>query len=441
MDYTPHTDEDIAAMLETIGVSSIEDLFEPIPENLRLGRRLELGAPVSESEIYDRLYDLAALNVATDQLTCFAGGGAYDHYIPAAVRALAGRSEFVTSYTPYQPELSQGVLGALFDYQTMICELTGMEAAPSGLYDGAAAMMEAVNLCAAATGRSKVVVSQAVSPNYRSVLDTLGASQGYSLATAPAENGVTVLGDVEEAACVIVGQPNFFGCLEDVAAAARVAHTAGALLIVHFDPLSVGILESPGALGADVVTGEGQCLGNDLNYGGPYLGIFATRQEHVRRMPGRICGATVDVHGKPGFVLTLQTREQHIRRERATSNVCTDETLMAVTAAIYLSWLGPKGIRELGEACCTLSHYAAQLASELPGCRLRFDAPFLKEFVLELPGPARPAVSALAGSGFLVGPSLEAFPGLENCLLIAVTERRTAQQVEQMVKALGQAIA
>ena len=441
MDYTPHTDEDVAAMLDTIGVSSIEDLFEPIPSSLRLGRRLELGAPVSESEIYDHLYEMAAMNVATDRLTCFAGGGAYDHYIPAAVRALAGRSEFMTSYTPYQPELSQGVLGALFDYQTMVCELTGMEAASSGLYDGAAAIMEAINLSAVATGRKKVVVSGAINPNYRRVLKTLGKSQGYTLVTAPAQAGTTVFEDVEDAACVVVGQPNFFGCVEDIAAVGELAHGAGALLIVHFDPLAAGILQSPGALGADVVTGEGQSLGNDLNFGGPYLGIFATRTEHLRRMPGRICGATVDVHGKPGFVLTLQTREQHIRREKATSNVCTDQTLMAVTAAVYLSWLGPQGIQELGRTCSSLSHYAAHLASELPGCRLRFAAPFIKEFVLEVPGDARAAVSALAGSGYLVGPSLEAFPGMESCLLIAVTERRTVQQVEQMVKALGQVIA
>ncbi|HEX2052976.1 MAG TPA: aminomethyl-transferring glycine dehydrogenase subunit GcvPA [Actinomycetota bacterium] len=441
MDYTPHTPEDIEQMLDAIGVGSIEELFSPIPGNLRLGRRLQLGDPKSESEVYDQLYSLASLNSATDRLTCFAGGGAYDHYIPAAVRACAGRSEFLTSYTPYQPELSQGVLGAVFDYQSMICELTGMEIAGSGLYDGAAALNEAVHLASAATGRKKVVVSQAINPNYRKVLDSLGRSLGYEFVTAPAESGVTDFGDVSGAAAVVVGQPNFFGCLEDVAAAAELAHSAGALLIVHFDPLSVGLLESPGALGADVVVGEGQCLGNDLNYGGPYLGIFATRLEHARRMPGRIVGATVDVHGNPGYVLTLQTREQHIRREKATSNVCTDQTLMAVTASVYLSWLGPKGLRELGERCVSLTHRAADLASELPGCRVRFDAPFFREFVLEVPGSARDTLSRLAANGYLAGPSLEMFPGMENCLLVAATERRSVGQVEQMVKTLGQVIA
>lgn len=441
MDYTPHTEQDVAEMLETIGVDSIEALFEPIPGSLRLGRRLNLAAPLSESEIFDHLSEMAALNVATDKLTCFAGGGAYDHYIPAAVRSLAGRSEFMTSYTPYQPELSQGVLGAMFDYQTMIAELTGMDAAGSGTYDGANAMMEAINLCVGATGRKKVVLSQAINPNYRKVVETLGTNQGQVFVSAAAAAGTTIFDDVDDAACVVVAQPNFFGCIEDIGAAAERAHSKGALLVVHFDPLSAGLLESPGSLGADVVTGEGQCLGNDLNYGGPYLGLFATRTEHLRRLPGRITGATVDVHGKPGFVLTLQTREQHIRREKATSNVCTDQTLMAVTASIYLSWLGPQGITELAQTCWSLSHYAAGLASELPGCKLHFDAPFFKEFVLELPGNAGAAVSALAGSGFLAGPALGAFEGMENCLLIAVTERRSVQQIEHMVEALGEAIA
>lgn len=441
MDYTPHTQTDIAEMLDVIGADTIEDLFAPIPENLRLGRRLQLGDPKSESEVYDQLYGLAALNTATDRLTCFAGGGAYDHYIPAAVRACAGRSEFMTSYTPYQPELSQGVLGAVFDFQSMICELTGMEIAGSGLYDGAAAVNEAVHLASAATGRHKVVVSRAINPNYRKVLDSLGASLDYEFVTAPCENGATDLGDVEGAAAVVIGQPNFFGCLEDVQAAADKAHADGALLIVHFDPLSVGLLESPGALGADVVVGEGQCLGNDLNYGGPYLGIFATRLAHARRMPGRIVGATVDVHGKPGYVLTLQTREQHIRREKATSNVCTDQTLMAVTAAVYLSWLGPQGIKELGERCVSLTHLAAELAGELPGCRVRFESSFFREFVLEVPGSAKEALSKLAAAGYLAGPSLEMLPGMENCLLVAATERRTVAQVEQMIKSLGQVIA
>lgn len=440
MDYTPHTEQDVSEMLATIGVEQIDDLFEPIPKSLRLNRRLNLAPPLSESEIFDHVAGLAALNTATDKLTCFAGGGAYDHYIPAAVRSLAGRSEFMTSYTPYQPELSQGVLGAMFDYQTMIAELTGMDVAGSGTYDGANAMMEAVNLCVGATGRKRVVISEAINPRYRRVVESLGSNQGQIFETAPAAAGTTIFGEIGDAACVVVAQPNFFGCIEDVAAAADLAHRNGALLVVHFDPLSAGLLRSPGTLGADVVTGEGQVLGNDLNFGGPYLGLFATRTEHLRRLPGRITGATVDVHGKPGFVLTLQTREQHIRREKATSNVCTDQTLMAVTASIYLSWLGPQGITELAQTCWSLSHYAARMACELPGCKLRFDAPFFKEFVLEVPGKAGEAITALAGSGFLAGPPLDEFEGMDNCLLIAVTEKRSARQIEQMVKTLGQVV-
>ena len=438
MDYTPHTEEDISQMLETIGVASVDDLFEPVPSQLRLGRKLAIAPPLSESEVFELISGIAATNTATDRLISFAGGGAYDHYIPAAVRAVAYRSEFVTSYTPYQPELSQGVLGALFEYQTMMCELTGMEVANASLYDGASALVEAVNLAASATGRKKIVVTAALNPNYRSVLETFGAGLGYEFVTAPATAGVTELADLKDAACLIVAQPNFFGCIEDVGAAAEGAHSAGALLVCHYDPLSAGILEAPGALGADVVTGEGQSLGNDLNFGGPYLGIFATKMEHVRRVPGRICGATVDVNGKPGYVLTLQAREQHIRREKANSNVCTNQTLMAIVATVYLSWLGPQGIEELGHACLSRAGHAAELLSGVAGCSLKFDALFFKEFVLKVPGDAAVVASSLASKGWLVGPPLVEFP---DCLLIAVSERRSAEQVESLAKDLAEVVA
>ncbi|MGH9269533.1 MAG: aminomethyl-transferring glycine dehydrogenase subunit GcvPA, partial [Acidimicrobiales bacterium] len=336
MDFTPHTDQDLQAMLEVVGVKAIDDLFEPVPEGLRLHGLLELPGPMTEGEVLDLVAKLAGRNRPTGspagvgmagELTCFAGGGAYDHYLPAAVRHLASRAEFATSYTPYQPELSQGVLGALFEYQTMICELTGMDVANASLYDGASAVVEAVHLAVAATGRGTVAVSEALNPNYRAVLETFGAGPGYRFITAEAEGGVTGYPDLHGAACLVVAQPNFFGSVEDLAEGARRAHVAGALLVVSFDPLSAGLLEAPGALGADVVTGEGQALSNALSYGGPYLGIFATKMSHVRRVPGRIVGATVDREGRPGYVLTLQAREQHIRRERATSNVCTNQTL------------------------------------------------------------------------------------------------------------------
>ena len=439
MNYTPHTEEDIAQMLATIGVGSVDDLFAPIPPSIRLGRKLDIPEPLTESEVLDLMTALSKRNAATDELVCFSGGGAYDHYVPAAVRSVAYRAEFVTSYTPYQPELSQGVLGALFEYQSMICELTGMEVANASLYDGASALVEAVNLATAATRRKKIIVTAALNPNYRSVLETFGRAQGYEFITAEAPEGTTAIPDLTDAACMIVAQPNFFGLLEDVTAAAEAAHSAGAQLIVHQDPLSSGLIASPGAQGADVVTGEGQSLGNELNFGGPYLGIFATKMEHVRRVPGRIVGATADVHGKPGFVLTLQAREQHIRREKANSNVCTNQTLMAVIATVYLSWLGPQGLTDLGETCMARAHHAAQLLASVPGCKLRFDGPFFKEFVLEVPGSAERVVDAMADRGYLLGPALGG--DLGNCLLVAVTERRSIDQIETLAKTLAEVVA
>lgn len=454
MDYTPHTRQEIEQMLETIGVGAIEELFEPIPQNVRLQRDLDLPPAMTESEVMETMAALAGLNVACDRLACFAGGGAYDHYIPAVVKALAGRSEFVTSYTPYQPELSQGVLGALFDYQSLVCELTGMEVSNAGLYDGASALTEAVGMTLSSrAGKGgeqgaghpavrRVVVSEALNPNYRAVLETMGPGMGYEVRTAPAPSGLTDLSDLDEADCVIVAQPNFYGCIEDLEAAGGAAHSAGASYVVHYDLLSAGVLESPGALGADVVTAEGQSLGNNLNFGGPYLGVFAARMEHVRRMPGRICGKTLDVHGKPGYVLTFQTREQHIRRERATSNVCTDQTLMAVAAAVYLSWLGPRGLEEVGLTCAARAAYAASLLCDLPDCSLRFDAPFFKEFVLKVPGPAVRVAAALGEKGHLVGPCLTGPSGeLEDCLLVAVTERRTMEEIDRLAKDLAEVLA
>jgi glycine dehydrogenase subunit 1 len=442
MDFTPHTDDDVRAMLETIGVPGIEDLFEAIPAGLRLERRLDVPPPMAEAEVLGLLQRLARSNRPAGELVCFAGGGAYDHYVPAPVRHLAFRSEFATSYTPYQPELSQGVLGALFEFQTMVCELTGMDVSNASLYDGASALVEAVNLATAATRRSRVVVSEAVNPAWREVAATFGRGPGLTFETAPATAGTTGAVDLHDAACLVVAQPNFFGCVEDLAAHAAAAHEAGALLVVSFDPLSAGLLESPGALGADVVCGEGQALGNALNYGGPYLGLFATRKEHVRRVPGRIVGATVDVDGKPGFVLTLQAREQHIRREKATSNVCTNQTLMAIAATVYLAWLGPQGLAEIGETALVRAGHAAELLSSVPGCSLAFDAPVFKEFVVRVPGRAETVAEALAARGYLVGPALGSwYPGLADCLLVAVTERRSPEEIEALAKALAEVVA
>ncbi|HWD08725.1 MAG TPA: aminomethyl-transferring glycine dehydrogenase subunit GcvPA [Actinomycetota bacterium] len=444
MDYTPHTDEDIEAMLAVIGAGGIADLFAPIPESIRLGQPLSLPGGLSESEVVNVMTELADKNISVDDLTCFAGGGAYDHYVPAVVKHLAYRAEFATSYTPYQPELSQGVLGALFEFQSMVCELTGLDVANASLYDGAAALVEAVNLATGATRRKRVVVSGGLNPNYRKVLATIGAGPGWELATAPLLDGVTAIDDpasLDGAAALVVAHPNFLGSLEDLPAAAEAAHRAGAMLIVAFDPTAAGILEAPGALGADVVVGEGQALGTGLNFGGPYLGLFATRSDHVRRVPGRIVGTTVDVNGTGGFVLTLQAREQHIRRDKATSNVCTNQTLMAIAATVYLSWLGPAGLVELGECCLARARYAAELASSVPGCSLVSPAPFFKEFALRVPGQASAVIDAMAERGYLIGPSLEVLdPALSDCLLIAVTERRRVEEIESLCKALAEVV-
>lgn len=429
-------------MLDDLGVAAADDLFKSIPSSVRLSRPLNIPGPVSELSLVRDMEQLARRNLAADDLVCFAGGGAYDHFIPAVVDALAGRSEFVTSYTPYQPELSQGVLGALFEYQTMICELTGMQVANSSLYDGANSLAEAVNLAVSVTGRNRVLVTQALSPNYRAVLDTLGV--GLDIQTLPATLGVTELGDTSDAACVVIAQPNFFGSIEDIAPLARAAQDGGALLVVHFDPLAAGILEAPGIQGADVVTGEGQGLGNYLNYGGPYLGLFATKTEYMRRLPGRVCGATTDSEGKPGYVLTLQTREQHIRRDKATSNICTDQTLLAIRAAVYLSWLGPQGLREVGERCFALAHLAADALCAIPGCSMRFDAAFFKEFTLRVPGDASEIVFNMLSKGYLAGPAFSGLKaggeGLEDCLMICVTEKRTEGQIKGLAKALSEAL-
>jgi glycine dehydrogenase subunit 1 len=446
VDYTPHTEEDVEAMLATIGVASIAELFSSIPETVRLGRDLRLPPGLSEAEVVGLMEDLARRNRPTDTLACFAGGGAYDHYVPAVVRHLAYRAEFATSYTPYQPELSQGVLGVLFEFQSMICELTGMDVANASLYDGASALVEALHLATGATGRRTVVLSGAVNPNYAAVVRTHAAGPGYDVVTAPATAGTTQIPDaavLADAACLVVAQPNFFGILEDLPAAAAAAHAAGALLVVVFDPTSAGLLEAPGLLGADVVVGEGQALGAGLVYGGPYLGLFATKKEHLRRVPGRIAGATVDAAGRGGFVLTLQAREQHIRREKANSNVCTNQTLIAIAATVFLSWLGPEGLVDLGEACLAKAHRAADLAASVPGCSLAWPAaPFFKEFALRVPGDADAVIAGLAERGYLAGPSLKVVdPGLADCLLVATTERRSPEEIEGFCKALAEVVA
>ncbi|MGH2659068.1 MAG: aminomethyl-transferring glycine dehydrogenase subunit GcvPA, partial [Actinomycetota bacterium] len=339
MRFAPHTDDDVREMLARCGLDSLDQLFDQIPPSVRLDRPLDMPDGVSEMEILDDMRRLSALDRSADDLVCFAGSGAYDHYVPSVVWALAGRSEFYTSYTPYQPELSQGVLQALFEYQSMICELTGLEVSNASLYDGATALGEAVNLACSAPGRDRVLVSSAVDPRYVETLRTYGRGAGYEPEVFPAEDGRGGRPEVgPDVAGVVVQHPNRFGILEPARELFGAAHAGGARAIQVFDPLSLGILAPPGELRADIAVAEGQVLGNHLSFGGPYLGIIATRLDDVRRLPGRIVGETVDVDGKVGYVLTLQAREQHIRRERATSNICTNQTLMAIAATVYLSW-------------------------------------------------------------------------------------------------------
>jgi glycine dehydrogenase subunit 1 len=434
--FAPHTDDDTREMLAALGLSSVEELFAHLPPAIRLGRELDLPEGRSEPELLADLRALAGRNRHADEYVCFAGGGAYDHYVPAVVWAVAGRSEFATSYTPYQPELSQGVLQALFEYQSMVCELTGLEVSNASLYDGPTALVEAVRMACAATGRRRVLVSGALDPRYLQVLRTYAAGRAFEPTVVPVEEGVTAVPEVgEDAAALVVQHPNFFGNLEPARELFAAAAAAGARAVQVFDPLSLGVLAPPGELGADIAVGEGQPLGNHLSYGGPYLGVIAARARDVRRMPGRIVGETVDVDGRPGYVLTLQAREQHIRRERATSNICTNQTLMAVAAAVYLAWLGPSGLAEVGRQCLARARYAADRLASVGAAELAWPSvPFFKEFAVVTRTDPVSVRDALLDRGFLVGPPVD-LPDGRAGLVVSVTERRTREEVDGLVKA------
>jgi glycine dehydrogenase subunit 1 len=441
MRFAPHTDDDIREMLAACGLESLDQLFDQIPASVRVEGDLDIPDGVSEMEILADLRQLAARNHHADDLVCFAGAGAYDHYVPQVVWALAGRSELYTSYTPYQPELSQGVLQALFEYQSLICELTGLDVSNASLYDGPTSLVEAVNIARAATRRHRVLVSAAIDPRYVEVLRTYGRGTGFEIETFDTPEGrggrPDVTGDV---AAVVVQHPNHFGILEPARELFDAARDGGARAIQVFDPLSLGVLAPPGELGADVAVGEGQVLGNHLNFGGPYLGVIAARTQDTRRMPGRIVGETVDVDGRTGYVLTLQAREQHIRREKATSNICTNQTLMAVAATAYLAWLGPEGLRELGRHCASKAAYAASRLTEVDGVELLYPkAPFFKEFSLQLPRDAQEVREALVDEGFLAGVPLSEAEG--RALLVAVTERRSRAEIDRFAESLGKVLA
>jgi glycine dehydrogenase subunit 1 len=429
-------------MLETVGVGEISELFDCIPPDIRLTGELRLPPALSEPELTAHLQELAS-RTRTDVLS-FLGGGCYDHFIPAVVDAIASRGEFLTAYTPYQAEASQGSLQAFFEYQTLICQLTGCEVSNASMYDGASAAAEAVLMGLSIHGRNRIAIDEGLHPEYRSVLETYIRRLDMELRTVTHAKGCIDRASVEKAlsaepGTLVVQSPDFFGTVHDLKALADAAHAAGALLIAVVDPISLGLLKRPGELGVDIVVGEGQTLGNARSFGGPGFGFLATRLEHVRRMPGRLVGEATDRHGRRGYVLTLQAREQHIRRGRATSNICTNHALAALRAAVYLCVMGPHGLRRAAELCLAKAHYTADRLVQLPGVSLRFTgAPFFKEFALDIQGLSAAELRVrLLERGIDPGLDLGRFdPSLENSLLVAVTERRTREEIDRLVEAV-----
>jgi glycine dehydrogenase subunit 1 len=438
--YLSLTDADREAMLAAIGVASIEELFRDIPEGMRFRGDLEVPQALPEAELTRHLEELAAKNVIDE--VSFLGAGIYDHYVPAVVDAVLQRGEFLTAYTPYQPEMSQGVLQAIFEYQTAICELTGMDVSNASGYDGTTVAADACYVAKHATGRSKIVVTEATNPQVRQVVKTYAPGFGLEIVEVPHDGGTTDPDRVREAArdaaAVIFQQPNFFGCLEPAPDLAAAATDAEAMPIAHVDPISLGVLEAPGNYGAAMAIGEGQSAGNPMSYGGPHYGFLAARQDYIRRLPGRIVGETVDAAGDRGYVLTLQTREQHIRREKATSNITTNQTLLALAGLVHLSLLGPQGLRETAEACMALAQYAKERLEER-GLELVFpERTTFKEFAVRAGRNATDAIRAARAHGVQPGYALgRDYAGMDDALLVAVTERRTTREIDRLAEALA----
>jgi glycine dehydrogenase subunit 1 len=439
--YLALTDADREAMLETIGVSAVEEMFADLPAGVRLGRELELPPPLSEQELTAYFESLAAENAHVGAELSFLGAGLYDHYVPAIVDAVLQRGELLTAYTPYQPELSQGMLQAIFEYQTAICELTGMDVSNASGYDGTTVAADACFIAKHATGRTKVVVTEATNPQVRQVVKTYAPGFGLEVVEVPHRDGATDPDELRaaatDAACVMFQQPNFFGVLESAPELAAAANDAEALPVAHVDPLSLGVLEAPGNYGCAIAIGEGQSAGNYLSYGGPHYGFLAARLDFVRRMPGRIVGETTDAAGNRGYVLTLQTREQHIRREKATSNITTNQTLLALAGLVYLSWLGPEGLKEVGETCMALAEHAKE--------RLRVPLLFseqttFKEFAVRVGRPAADVVRDARARGVHPGYVLgRDYAGMDDALLVALTERRTPAEIDRLAEVLEEA--
>jgi glycine dehydrogenase subunit 1 len=442
MTFLSLTDADREEMLAAIGVSSVEELFRDIPEAVRFKGRLDLEPALSEAELTAHMEQLASRNAHTGSELSFLGAGIYDHYVPAVCDAVLQRGEFLTAYTPYQPEMSQGVLQTIFEYQTAICELTGMDITNASGYDGTTVAADACFIAKHATGRTKVVLAEALNPQVRQVVKTYAPGFGLEVVEVPHRNGTTdpdELGEAaKDAAAVFFQQPNFFGCLEPAPELAAAANEAEALPIAHVDPMSLGVLEAPGKYGCAIAIGEGQGAGNYQSYGGPHYGFIAAKSDYTRRMPGRIVGETTDAGGKRGFVLTLQTREQHIRREKATSNITTNQTLLALSGLVYLTWLGPQGLREVGETCMALSQYAQDKLTA-SGLELLFpDKATFKEFGVRVGRSGREAVAAAREHGVHPGYALgRDYEGLDDALLVAVTEKRTTADIDRLVEVLG----
>jgi glycine cleavage system P protein (glycine dehydrogenase) subunit 1 len=442
LSYLSLTDRDREEMLETIGVSSVDELFRDIPEGVLLGRELALEPPLSEQELTRHLEELAARNVDTSQELSFLGAGIYDHYVPAVVDTVLQRGELLTAYTPYQPEMSQGVLQAIFEYQTVVCELTGMDVSNASGYDGTTVAADACYVAKHATGRTKVVVTEATNPQVRQVVKTYAPGFGLEVVEVPHRDGATDPDELRraatDAACVIFQQPNFFGVLEPAPDLAAAANDAEAIAVAHVDAMSLGVLEAPGAYGCGMAIGEGQSAGNYQSFAGPHYGFLAARNEFIRRLPGRIVGETRDTAGERGFVLTLQTREQHIRREKATSNITTNQTLLALGGLVYLSWLGPQGLREVGETCLSLAEYAKGRLTDA-GLELAFpEQATFKEFAVRTGRNAQEAIRTARERGVQPGYALgRDYAGLDDALLVAVTERRSPADIDRLAAALA----
>lgn len=445
MPYVSNTDRDREEMLRTVGVSSIEDLLASIPGEMRLSGALDIPGPMSELALARHVAELASLNAPPRDVISFLGGGVYDHAMPAVVKHVTGMPQFYTAYTPYQAEASQGTLQTIYEYQTLVARLTGMEVANASMYDGASAAAEAALMSLGMSARTGVIVSESVSPAVRSVVRTYLCASGSGVQEVPARQGVTDLSalgpELPRAACLLVQQPNYFGLIEPMQKICEAADAAGAHVVAVVDPVSLALLAPPGEYGATIAVGEGQRLGSAVGFGGPLLGFMAASRRHIRELPGRIIGAATDARGRRGYVMTLQTREQHIRRGKATSNICTNQALNALAAAVYLCALGKEGLRELATQIVARAHYAASSIAGIEGARMRFPGRFFGEFVVQFDSTARVVVDRVAQAGIWPGIDLgRHYPGMDDCLLVSVTELHTRADIDSLVCALEAAI-